>query len=108
MNEVTSPFRKTPAYRYIRASDKLPVEPVGEDPVCRVKLFNPTGTGTWYLASYDPETQVAWGVCELFEKEYGTVYLPELVAYRGRFGLPIERDIHYTPKKASELLAKGA
>ena len=34
-----------------------------------VKLFNPTGKGTWYLSELDPETNVAYGLCEIFEKE---------------------------------------
>ena len=34
-----------------------------------VKLFNPTGQGTWYLSEYDPKTDVAFGLCKIFEKE---------------------------------------
>ena len=30
-----------------------------------VKLFNPTGAGTWYLSELDPETNVAFGVCQI-------------------------------------------
>jgi len=28
-----------------------------------VKLFNPTGIGTWYLSELNPETNVAFGLC---------------------------------------------
>lgn len=108
---VTSTFRKTPAYKYIRKTDQLPtdIDPMAEaeDIVCKVKLFNPTGSGTWWLASYDPESEIAFGVCEIFEREVGDVYLPELVEFRGGFGLPIERDIHYTPKTMREILDAG-
>jgi hypothetical protein len=107
--EVTSPFRRTPAYRYIRATDKLPIVIDGDkgpdEIVARVKLFNPTGAGTWWLASYDPETEVAFGAAHIFELEAGDIYLPELVAFRGLLGLPIERDLHYAPKTLEEILA---
>lgn len=108
MATLTSPFRKTPAYRYIRESDKLPLEAPEENPVAKVKLFNPTGAGTWFLASYNPETGEAFGVAEIHEREYGYIYLPELVAFRGRFGLPIERDIHFTPRPLAELIKETA
>ena len=31
--------------------------------------------------------------------ELGSVYIPELVAVRGPFGLRIERDLYWTPSK---------
>jgi hypothetical protein len=103
-----SPYSKTPAYRYIRTSDKLPLPAdLGEDPIALVKLFNPTGTGTWYLAAYDPATRIAYGAAHLFEFEFGDIYMPELVEFRGRFPkLPIERDLHWTPRKLSECEGK--
>ena len=30
-----------------------------------VKLFNPCGVGTWYLSELNPDTNVAFGLCEL-------------------------------------------
>lgn len=99
MAEVTSPFQKRPAYRYVRETDKLPTyDNLGPEPaVAKVKLFNPTGAGTWWIASYDPDTGQAFGVAEIHGREYGSFYMPELVAFRGRFGLPIERDLHFKP-----------
>ena len=106
--EVTSSFQKRPAYRYIRKTDKLPAR-CADDAVAKVKLFNPTGAGTWFLASYDPETGIAFGVADLgYGGEMGDIYLPELVEYRGRFGLPIERDLHWTPKPLAEVVGGGA
>ena len=96
-----STFQKRPAYRYLRESDHLPVEPP-EVQMALVKLFDPTGSWTWYIAAYDPESRIAFGLVHGFEDEYGDIYMPELVAYRGRFGLPIERDIHWIPKPLSE------
>ena len=96
-----SSFQNKPAYRYIRKSDHLPR--VGEgDGIARVKLFNPTGSWTWYIAEYDPETREAFGLVCGFEKEYGYISMDEIVEYRGRFGLPIERDVYWTPKPLSE------
>ncbi|KKK73646.1 hypothetical protein LCGC14_2891760 [marine sediment metagenome] len=52
-----STFQKRPAYRYIRESDKLPSLEPEEEPIARIKLFDPTGSWTWYIAAYDPETR---------------------------------------------------
>ena len=68
----------------------------------RVKLFDPTSAGTWYIAGYDPESGIAFGAAQIFEHEIGDIYIPELVGFRGGFGLPIERDIHFTPCRLSE------
>ena len=111
-----STFQNRPAYHYLRQSDKLPTKP---DDICRVKLFDPTGSWTWYISSYDPETRMAWGLVEVMKREYYHVYMPELleglrheygdismpelVEFRGRFGLPIERDLHWSPCPLSEL-----
>lgn len=97
--EVKSPYLKGPAYRYLRVSDKLPVQ---SDSRARVKLFDPTGSWTWFISSFDPETGIAYGRVHGFEDEYGDIYIPELVEYRGRFGLPIERDLHWTPQPLKE------
>lgn len=101
-----STFQNKPAYRYIRQSDKLPTQIEGDDPVALVKLFNPTGAGTWYIAAYDPETRIADGAAHIHEFEYGPVSMEELVAYRGLMGLPIERDIHWTPRPLSQCEGK--
>lgn len=101
-----STFQKRPAYKYIRESDKLPTiaaSATDENPVAKVKLFDPTGSWTWYIAAYDPETRTAWGLVDGFEKEYGDISMEELVSFRGRFGLPIERDLYWTPKPLKEL-----
>lgn len=104
MAAVTSTFRKTPAYRYIRESDKIPVHATEADPVALVRLFNPTGAGTWWITAYDPETGICEGVAEIFEREAGDFSMSELVEFRGLMGLPIERDLHFKPKRVSEIL----
>ena len=72
-------------------SDEIDFHPV-------VKLFNPCGAATWLLTEIDPEDEtVAWGLCDLGMgfPEFGTVSLTEMAAYRGRFGLGIERDLRF-------------
>lgn len=105
----TRPGFRSPAYRYVRTTDKLPTvaeASAQDDPVLKVKLFNPAGAGTWWLAGYDPDTGLAWGVADIFERECGAFDVNELVAIRTRpFGLPIERDLWYTPARLSEVLA---
>ena len=61
-----------------------------------LKLFNPTGAGTWYILEFDGEDTM-YGLCCIQEKELGYVSLSELDSFVGRFGLGIERDIHWDP-----------
>ena len=100
-----STFQKRPAYRYIRESDKLPscAEAANQPaPTVKVKLFDPTGGWTWFIAGYDPENRVAWGRVHGFEDEVGSIDMAELVALRGQFGLPIERDLYWEPRPISD------
>lgn len=58
-----------------------------------VKIFNPFGTGTWYLTEYSPERRVFYGLCSLDCAELGTVSQDELLSVRTMFG-GLERDLH--------------
>ena len=71
-----------------------------------LKLFNPTGIGTWYLSELDPATNIAFGLCCLHEEELGYVNLDELLGFKGQFGLGIERDRHFKPKTFEECKQK--
>ena len=77
-----------------------------------VKLFTPDAGVTWLLTEIDPEDpDVAFGLCGLGVgfPELGTVSLAELATVRGRFGLPVERDLHFRPNKTlSEYAAEAA
>jgi hypothetical protein len=108
----SSTFQRRPAYRYIRAADRLPTiaEIAGRDLdtlACPVKLFNPTGRGSWFIAAYDAGTRSAWGVAEIVGREAGSINMAEIVDFRGHFGLPIERDLYYSPQTVAALLTKG-
>ena len=69
-----------------------------------VKLFNPSGVGTWYLSELDPETNIAFGLCDLGDPELGYVSIDELSEVRGFMGLGIERDLHFQPTKFDDLM----
>ena len=65
-----------------------------------VKLFG-GGACTWLLSELDDDG-IAFGLCDLGMglPELGYVSMDELMSIRfPPFGLPIERDMHFTPKK---------
>ena len=100
-----STFQKRPCYRYIRQTDKLPSTDTAhgsDEPIALVKLFDPTGGWTWFVAGYDRESRVAYGRVIGEADEYGDFSMAELVQIRGQFGLPIERDLYWEPRPLSE------
>ena len=65
-----------------------------------VKFFNPTGAGTWLITEGEQQANGDWilyGYCHILEWEWGYVRLSELQAFRGRFGLGIEREMYTKP-----------
>lgn len=103
-------MRKIPP---LYAQDKL-----GDEAIVHVKFFNPCGAGTWYITeatacmadgSEKPLAEVEdvdapeiedvrmFGLCHIHEAELGYVSLRELQGIRLRFGLKIERDLHFSP-----------
>jgi hypothetical protein len=96
-------------------------EAKGDAAVAVVKFFNPGGAGTWYATegslvcpqhgAYDCQEcpKDTWtdflffGLVDLQEKELGYFSLKELSAFRGRFGLGIERDRYFTPTTIGQL-----
>lgn len=73
-----------------------------------LKIFNPYGSGTWYIMNQDPnDTDYLWAVVNLFEVECGSVSKKELVDIRvPPLELPLERDMHFKPMKAIEIYNK--
>ena len=71
-----------------------------------VKLFNPTGTGTWWLWSMDDD-DILFGVCEINCRELGYVALDELTSFKGLMGLPIERDMYYSSDETFDEILNG-
>ena len=64
-----------------------------------VKLFNPSGIGTWFLSELNPKDNTAFGLCCLQEEEVGYVSLEELKSLKTPLGLGIERDLYFKPNK---------
>jgi len=76
-----------------------------------VKLFTPDADATWLLTGLDPDDEdTAFGLCDLGLgcTELGRVSLRELSALRGRLGLPVERDRHFTTDKPLTAYADAA
>ena len=101
---IEAKLKKAPLY----STEKQDVTPV------IVKFFNPTGNWTWYvLEGEQDETNGDWtffGLVEGHEKELGYFSLGELAAYKGRFGLGIERDLwfeNYVVDKTTKEVKQG-
>lgn len=74
-----------------------------------LKLFNPYGSGTWYIteASVEGDDVVMFGLCSIQEAELGYVSLNELQSLR-KFGRPqIERDRHWEGTLADAMRIEG-
>jgi len=77
----------------------------GMDAIVHVKWFNPTGGQTWWITEYDPKQEMVFGYATGgYEVGWGRMSLPETQHVRVRFGLGIERDLHFTPKPLRECL----
>lgn len=81
-----------------------PLCETGHDPnplvVC--KFFTPDSSWTWYVTEFDGE-DTFYGVVDGHEVELGYFSLKELLSIRGKWGLPVERDRHFTPVPLSKL-----
>ena len=78
------------------------------DPIIVAHFFNPTGSGDWWATEYDPVNKTIFGYASIFNDwcdEWGYTSLEELDAYKGRLGLGIERDLYWTEKRASKVIA---
>jgi len=67
------------------------------DHVPVLKLFNPSGPGTWLITELDPDGDTMFGLCDLDMDcvELGSVSLRELTGVTLPFGLTIERDVFF-------------
>ena len=74
-----------------------------KDPVAHVKLFTPDSNFTWYLTEFDPQNKQCFGLVDGHEQELGYFSLTELEELTGPMGLPVERDLHFSPTKLSQI-----
>lgn len=83
----------------------------GGKSVVHVKFFSPSSSWTWYATEGQPVLDDSgseidfqfFGLVDGFEKELGYFNLGELESVKGPMGLPIERDLHWTPKTLQEI-----
>ena len=73
------------------------------DPRPVVKLFTPDGSATWLITEgyEEPDGDLRmFGLCDLGlgSPELGYVMLSEVEDVRGGLGLPVERDLYFSPE----------
>jgi hypothetical protein len=80
-----------------------------KDPLVIAKLFDPTGSATWYLTEYCPERKLAFGyvkgLCEGGD-ELGYISMEELESLE-QHGIIIERDIYFQSKNLSQIVNRN-
>ena len=83
----------------------------GADHVPVLKLFDPAGSATWLFTEMDPKgADRLFGLCDPGQghPELGAASLAELARVRGRLGLPLERDRHFTARAPLSVYAAAA
>ena len=75
-----------------------------------LKLFNPCGAATWLISELDEDGVTAFGLADLGfgTPELGYSNLTEMAAIRVRFGLGIERDLHFRPRYPLSIYTEAA
>ncbi len=72
------------------------------NPICQIKLFTPDSLWSWYIIEFSQEDKTTcYGYVQGLDSELGYFSLEELEAAKGPLGLPIERDISFTPTALS-------
>ena len=74
----------------------------GGQSIVYTKYFTPDSSWTWYITEYDGE-DTFFGLVDGHCKELGYFSLSELEELTGPMGLPIERDLHFTPQTLQEI-----
>ena len=78
------------------------------DPICSLKFFTPDSSWTWYITEGSEQEDGDWmffckaisHICP--DGELGYVMLSQLEQVRGTLGLPVERDMYFSPKPLSQ------
>ena len=76
-----------------------------KDPIIIVKFFSPSGSATWFATEFNPNDGCFFGyVTGLGYDEWGYFSLHELSTTKcPPFGLHIERDLHFSEKRFSQI-----
>jgi hypothetical protein len=77
-------------------------EDKGDEAIVHVKLFDPTGSWTWFITEFsetapDGYPNLAFGLVHGADDELGYISLEELATVKGRMGIGIEIDMHFQP-----------
>lgn len=107
MELLTKEIRKTLPVLYAQDGK-------GGDAVVYIRYFCPDFSWTWHVLEgspvFDEEGHEVdfefFGLVEGFEKELGYFRLSELKSFRGKLGLPIERDLYFSPRSLKEIAPK--
>ena len=80
------------------------------DPLPVVKFFNPVGAATWLATELDSDGDTLFGLADLGfgSPELGSFSLSEIASVCLRFGLTVERDLHFVPRFALSVYAEAA
>ena len=72
------------------------------------KFFTPDANWTWYAVSASPDPDTGdvqfFGLVDGLEQELGYFWLSQLKEVRGKFGLPVERDLYWEPIPLNRLM----
>jgi hypothetical protein len=98
-----------PAYRYLRPEDRLPTYdelPGSERVIAKVRLFHPLSRLVYYVVAvtdYSGQLVLSgFQIGPLPGSSFGDSSMEELATFRSP--LPIERDLHFEPRRLSEIL----
>ena len=72
------------------------------DPLVICKFFTPDANWTWYAIEFDGK-DTFFGVVVVHYPKLAYFTLSELESGRGPWGLPVERDMGFTPIRLSEV-----
>lgn len=72
-----------------------------EEKKAHVKFFDPTGSWSWYATEWDRK-ETCFGYVTGHDSEWGYFDLRELAYFRGRMGIGIEVDEHFSPQRVVE------
>jgi len=76
------------------------------DPMVYLKFFTPDSNWTWWATEGSPEGDDFrfFGYVRGFADEWGYFLLSELESATGPLGLHIERDLHFTPGRFTDVV----
>lgn len=78
-----------------------------DNPIVVAKFFDPTGSASWYVTEYDPDTNICSGyVTGLGFDEWGLFSIDELELLKLPFGLTIERDLYIKETSYYEMMKR--